>query len=145
MAGDQLPPALLGGLFTLYAFHQTLSIYSFVGLILLIGIVLKNGIMMIDFANAAVEKEKKSAKEAITQAALIRFRPIMMTTISAMMGAVPIALGVGGGIAQTRAALGMCIVGGLIISQLLTLLLTPVLFYYFEILQEKIFALFKKS
>ncbi len=134
-----LPPALLGGLLTLYVFGQTLSLYSFVGLILLIGIVLKNGIIMVDFANNAVEKEGKSAEEAITEAALIRFRPIIMTTVAAMMGAVPIALGVGGAIAQTRISLGLCIVGGLVISQLLTLLLTPVLYYYFERLQEKIF------
>lgn len=134
-----LPPALLGGLFTLYIFDQTLSLYSFVGLILLIGIVLKNGIIMVDFANNAIEKEGKNAEEAIIEAALIRFRPIIMTTIAAMMGAVPIALGVGGALAQTRISLGLCIVGGLIISQLLTLLLTPVLYYYFEKLQEKIF------
>lgn len=135
-----LPPALLGGLFTLYIFNQTLSLYSFVGLILLIGIVLKNGIIMVDFANNAVEKEKKSAEDAIVEAALIRFRPIIMTTVAALMGAVPIALGIGGAMAQTRISLGLCIVGGLLISQVLTLLLTPVLYYYFERLQEKIFA-----
>jgi HAE1 family hydrophobic/amphiphilic exporter-1 len=139
-----LPPALLGGLFTLYIFNQTLSLYSFVGLILLIGIVLKNGIIMVDFANNAVENEGKSAEDAIMEAALIRFRPIIMTTVAAMMGAVPIALGIGGALAQTRISLGLCIVGGLVISQLLTLLLTPVLYYYFERLQEKIFALLAK-
>lgn len=133
-----LPPTLLGGLLTLYIFNQTLSIYSFVGLILLIGIVLKNGIMMVDFAIAAVEKEGKSAYDAIIEACLVRFRPIMMTTICALMGGVPIALGLGGAIAQTHISLGLCIVGGLIISQILTLLLTPVLYYYFETLQEKL-------
>lgn len=133
-----LPPALLGGLFTLYIFNETLSIYSFVGLILLIGIVLKNGIMMVDFAVAAVEKEGKSPYDAIIEASLIRFRPIMMTTICAIMGGVPIALGVGGAMAQNHISLGLCMVGGLIISQMLTLLLTPVLYYYFEVLQEKI-------
>jgi HAE1 family hydrophobic/amphiphilic exporter-1 len=133
-----LPPAMFGGLLTLYVFNQTLSIYSFVGLILLIGIVLKNGIMMVDFAIAAVEKEGKTAYDAIIEACLIRFRPIMMTTICAIMGGVPIALGVGGAMAQTHRSLGLCMVGGLIISQLLTLLLTPVLYYYFETLQEKL-------
>lgn len=137
-----LPPALFGGLFTLYIFNQTLSIYSFVGLILLIGIVLKNGIMMVDFAIAAVEKEGKSAHDAIVEACLIRFRPIMMTTICAIMGGVPIAVGVGGAMAQTHISLGLCMVGGLIISQMLTLLLTPVLYFYFETLQEKIKAKF---
>ncbi len=131
-----LPPALVGGLLTLYIFNQTLSIYSFVGLILLIGIVLKNGIIMVDFANHAVEVEKKSAKDAIIEAALTRFRPILMTTVAALMGAVPIALGIGGGVAQTRISLGLCIIGGLVISQFLTLFLTPVTFYYFERLQE---------
>jgi HAE1 family hydrophobic/amphiphilic exporter-1 len=133
-----LPPTLLGGLLTLYVFHQTLSIYSFVGLILLMGIVLKNGIMMVDFAIAAVEKEGKSAYDAIIEACLIRFRPIMMTTICAIMGGVPIALGIGGAMAQTHISLGLCIVGGLMISQVLTLLLTPVLYYYFEVLQERL-------
>ncbi len=133
-----LPTTLLGGLLTLHLFKQTLSIYSFVGLILLMGIVLKNGIMMVDFAIAAVEKEKKSAYDAIIEACLIRFRPIMMTTICALMGAIPIAIGIGGAMAKTRISLGLCIVGGLLISQILTLLLTPVIYYYFEILQEKI-------
>ncbi len=137
---SSLPPAIVGGLLTLYIFNQTLSIYSFVGLILLIGIVLKNGIIMVDFANHAVEVEKKSAEDAIIEAALTRFRPILMTTVAALMGAVPIALGIGGGVAQTRVSLGLCIVGGLIISQLLTLLLTPVIFYYFEMLQEKVLS-----
>ncbi len=140
-----LPTTLLGGLFTLQIFKQTLSIYSFVGLILLIGIVLKNGIMMVDFAIAAVEKEGKKPYDAIIEACLIRFRPIMMTTICAMMGAVPIALGIGGAMAQSHISLGLCIVGGLVISQILTLLLTPVIYYYFETLQEKIKARFHKN
>ncbi len=140
-----LPPTMLGGLLSLYVFNQTLSIYSFVGLILLIGIVLKNGIMMIDFAIVKVEKEGKSAYDAIIEACLIRFRPIMMTTISALMGAVPIAFGIGGAMAQTHISLGICIVGGLVISQLLTLLLTPVLYYYFETLQEHILKKFYRD
>lgn len=133
-----LPPALVGGILTLFLFKQSLSVYSFIGLILLMGIVLKNGIMMVDFANEAVEKEHKSAREAIIEAAIIRFRPILMTTLAAMMGAIPIAIGVGGAFANSIRSLGLCIVGGLIVSQLLTLLLTPVLYYYFEILQENI-------
>lgn len=139
-----LPTTLLGGLATLHLFGQTLSIYSFVGLILLIGIVLKNGIMMVDFANAAVENEGKSAHDAIIEASLVRFRPIMMTTICAMMGAVPIALGIGGAMAQTHVSLGLCIVGGLMFSQILTLLLTPVIYYYLETFQEKLKAYFQK-
>lgn len=131
-----LPPALLGGLLTLYLFGETLSIYSFVGLILLIGIVLKNGILMVDFANEAVRVEHKSAYDAIIQACLIRFRPILMTTFSAIMGAVPIAIGSGTATSQSYVSLGLCIVGGLLISQLLTLLLTPVLYYYFELLNH---------
>ncbi len=139
-----LPPAMLGGLFSLHLFHQTLSIYSFIGLILLIGIVLKNGIMMIEFANSAVLEGKKSAYDAIIEACLVRFRPILMTTVSALMGAVPVALGIGGAMAQNRISLGICIVGGLILSQILTLLLTPVLYYYFETLQERLRSLNSK-
>lgn len=134
-----LPPTVVGGLLTLYLFNEPLSLYSFVGLILLIGIVLKNGIMMVDFAIAAMEKEGKSAHDAIIEASLIRFRPILMTTICAGLGAVPIALNLGDGMGETRVSLGLCIIGGLLISQPLTLLLTPVLYYYFEQLQEKLF------
>ena len=139
-----LPPTLVGGLLALFLFRQSLSIYSFIGLILLIGIVLKNGIMMIDFANEAVRKEKKSAYDAVIEASLIRFRPILMTTVCAGMGAVPIALALGGATAQNRASLGICIIGGLLVSQLLTLLLTPVLYYYFEVVQEKAKAFWEK-
>ncbi len=135
-----LPPAFLGGLFSLYITRQPLSIYSFVGLILLAGIVLKNGIMMINFAIDAVEIEKKSAYDAIVEASLIRLRPILMTTAAALMGAVPIAIGFGGALADSLKGLGICVIGGLLISQMLTLFLTPVLYYYFEIFQEKLEA-----
>jgi HAE1 family hydrophobic/amphiphilic exporter-1 len=139
-----LPPALFGGLITLYIFQQPLSIYSFVGMILLIGIVLKNGIMLIDFANEALRQGNKSPRDAITQAALIRFRPILMTTCSAIMGALPIALGSNTGSSQAYIPLGLCIVGGLCISQLITLLLTPVLYFYFEELSETITKAWEK-
>lgn len=140
-----LPPAVLGGLFTLYLFDEALSLYSFVGLIMLLGIVMKNGIMMVDFANSAIREEKKSAMDAIVSACLVRFRPIMMTTLAALMGAVPIALGIGGASAQARIPLGLVIIGGLIFSQILTLFLTPVMFYYFEVLHEKIERMRKKN
>jgi HAE1 family hydrophobic/amphiphilic exporter-1 len=140
-----LPPTMLGGLLALFLFGQTLSIYSFIGLILLIGIVLKNGIMMVDFANDLVRDQKKTPHDAIIEASLIRFRPILMTTFSALMGAVPIALGVGGAMAQNRISLGVCIIGGLIFSQVLTLLLTPVLYYYLESLRERVDAFWTKS
>ncbi len=133
-----LPPALFGGLFTLFTFRQTLSVYSFVGLILLVGIVLKNGILIVEFANESVRTEKKSPHDAIVEASLIRFRPILMTTVSALMGAVPIAFGLGGALSQTRIPLGLCIVGGLLVSQALTLLLTPVLYVGLEKLQQKL-------
>lgn len=130
-------PATLGGMFTLYLAKEPLSLYSFVGIILLMGIVMKNGILMVDFANQS-RKGGKSAYDSILQASLIRFRPIFMTSISALMGALPIALGIGGPNAFTRRPLGMAIVGGLIFSQVLTLFLTPVIYYYLEMLQEKL-------
>ncbi len=131
-----LPPAAIGGLLTLYIFHESLSLYGFVGLILLLGIVMKNGIILIDFANEAILNENKGVVEAIRSACLVRFRPILMTTCSALMGAIPIALGMGGMAAMSRRTLGMVIVGGLIISQILTLFLTPVLFIFLEEFRE---------
>ncbi len=133
-----LPPAIVGGLLMLFLFGEPLSLFSFVGLIMLLGIVMKNGIMMVDFANAQIEEEKKSPFDAIYNASLIRFRPIMMTTFAALMGAVPIALGIGGASAQSRIPLGLVVIGGLIVSQALTLFLTPVIYYYFQTFQEKL-------
>lgn len=132
-----LPPAGLGALVTLILTGNPLSLYAFIGIIMLLGIVLKNGIMMVDFAIDAIN-EGKSPTDAIYYACTTRFRPILMTTFAAMMGAVPIALGIGGGTASSRTPLGLVIVGGLIFSQVLTLFLTPVLFLSLERLRKKI-------
>jgi multidrug efflux pump len=125
-----LPSAGVGALLALILFKKDLDVIALIGLILLIGIVKKNAIMMIDFALQAERKEGKPPEEAIYQACLLRFRPIMMTTMAALLGAVPLAFGSGVG-SELRQPLGICIIGGLLISQVLTLFTTPVIYLYF--------------
>ena len=132
-----LPFAGFGALLTLLIFGVDLTVYAFVGIIMLVGLVKKNGIMMIDFAIEAQRKEGKSAHDAILDACSIRFRPIMMTTMAALMGTLPIALGVGAG-SESRRPLGIAVVGGLAFSQIITLYVTPVIYTYLDDLQQRL-------
>jgi multidrug efflux pump len=125
-----LPSAGVGAIAALILFHKDLDVIALIGIILLIGIVKKNAIMMIDFALEAERNEGKSPQEAIYQACLLRFRPIMMTTMAALLGAVPLAFGSGVG-SELRKPLGICIIGGLLVSQVLTLFTTPVIYLFF--------------
>jgi HAE1 family hydrophobic/amphiphilic exporter-1 len=131
-----LPSAGVGALLTLALFGSELNLYSMVGLIMLIGIVKKNAIMMIDFALEAERERGTTPEAAIVEASLVRFRPIMMTTMCALLGALPIAMGLGAG-AESRRPLGLAVVGGLIVSQVLTLYLTPVYYLYLDRLRGK--------
>jgi HAE1 family hydrophobic/amphiphilic exporter-1 len=133
---SSLPVALVGGLATLLIFGQEASLYAFIGMFMLMGIVKKNGIMIVDFALDRID-EGKSAPEAIHQASMDRFRPIMMTTLAAMMGAMPIALGYGAD-GPGRRPLGLVVVGGLLVSQFITLYITPGIYLYLEEFQEKV-------
>ena len=139
-----LPSAALGALLTLMYFGYELDLYGFVGIIMLVGIVKKNAIMMIDFALDAERNDGKTTHEAIYYGALVRFRPIMMTTMAALMGTLPIALGFGAG-AESRRPLGLCVVGGLVFSQLITLYITPVYYTYLDSFQKWTQGLFRRK
>jgi HAE1 family hydrophobic/amphiphilic exporter-1 len=126
-----LPSAAIGALIFLRIFNLELTIIATIGILLLIGIVKKNAILMIDFALEAQRTERLSPRDAIRKACLLRFRPITMTTMAALMGALPIAIGLGAG-AELRQPLGIAVVGGLLVSQVVTLLITPVIYLYLD-------------
>jgi HAE1 family hydrophobic/amphiphilic exporter-1 len=131
-----LPPAAFGGLLTLFLFRSELSLYAYIGIFMLLGIVSKNGIMMVDFANQNMEEEDQKPFDAIHNACIVRFRPILMTGLSTIMGALPIALGYGADGASRR-PLGLIIVGGLAFAQVVTLIITPGIFLYMQTIQDK--------
>jgi HAE1 family hydrophobic/amphiphilic exporter-1 len=139
-----LPSAGVGALLLLMAAHYDLSVIAIVGIILLIGIVKKNGIMLVDFALQAEQNEGLSTEESIYQACIKRFRPILMTTMAALLGAVPMMIGTGVG-SEIRQPLGYAIVGGLALSQILTLYTTPVVYIYLDRLQTRLFGKKKKQ
>jgi HAE1 family hydrophobic/amphiphilic exporter-1 len=132
---SSLPSAGVGALLALNVGHMDLSVIGIIGIILLIGIVKKNGIMLVDFAIAAQREQRMTAKDAIRQACLLRFRPILMTTAAAMLAGIPLALGTGTG-SEMRQPLGYAMVGGLALSQVLTLYTTPVVYLYLDRLQS---------
>jgi HAE1 family hydrophobic/amphiphilic exporter-1 len=131
-----LPPATLGGLLVLLVLGLPISLYSFLGIILLLGIVKKNGIMIVDFALENIRLRGMNARDAIIDSCMVRFRPIMMTTAAAIFGVMPIALAIGAD-ASARQPLGLVVVGGLLLSQLVTLFITPIMYLLLEDFREK--------
>jgi HAE1 family hydrophobic/amphiphilic exporter-1 len=143
---SSLPVALVGGLLTLWIFRAEASLYAYIGMFMLMGIVKKNGIMIVDFAQQRIALGIKD-DQAIHDASIERFRPIMMTTMAALLGALPIALGFGADGASRR-PLGLVVMGGLIVSQLITLFITPAIYLYMEEFQEKVlnrFSFFRED
>jgi HAE1 family hydrophobic/amphiphilic exporter-1 len=138
-----LPVACVGGLLGLLVFGQELSLYAFIGLFMLMGIVKKNGILMVDFA-IHLQKQGKNSYDAVHEACLERFRPIIMTTLAALMGAMPIAVGYGAD-GASRMGLGITVVAGLIFSQIITLYVTPVIYLYLEDVQEWVYGQKRKA